>query len=416
LHLEYLEREPTGYRYTAFCDHYKRWLARQKPTMRQVHIGGEKMFTDYSGKKPSIVDSATGEIVEVELFVGVLGASNYTYAEATRTQRIPDWIASHVRAFEFFGGVPHVVVPDQLKSGVTQASRYEPKIQRSYQEMAVHYGTVVLPARPGHPREKAKVEGAVLIAQRWILAKLRNQTFHSVEEINERIFELAIELNERTMRVYGKSRRELFEQIDKPVLTELPEKRFSHGEWKLVTVNIDYHVEYEHHYYSVPYPLLGHKLWLRATSSTVEIFRDESFQEASRVASHLRSNDRGRHTTKSEHMPKSHQKHAEWSPSRIIHWAEKVGVATASLVTAILEERTHPEQGYRSCLGILRLEKQFGKERLETACARALDAGARSYRHVESILKHGLDRIAADGEGHLASRSHENVRGRDYYH
>ncbi len=416
LHLEYLEREPTGYRYTSFCEHYKRWLAKQKPSMRQVHVGGDKLFTDYSGKKPRIVDPATGEIIDVEFFVATLGASNFTYAEATRSQRVPDWIASHVRAFEFLGGVSRAVVPDQLKSGVTVACRYEPKLQRSYQEMAVHYGTVVLPARPGHPRDKAKVEGAVLIAQRWILAKLRNQTFHSIEALNERIGELLDELNDRPMRIYGKSRRQLFEQLDKPALRPLPEKRFSHGDWKPVTVNIDYHVEYEHHYYSVPHTLLGEKLWVRATPAMVEIFRDESLHEEARITSHARGHERGRHTTKVEHMPKAHQKHAEWSPSRIIHWAATIGPATGNLAQAILEERPHPEQGYRSCLGILRLGKRFGNDRLEAACARALHAGARSYRHVESILKHGLDRVPIDGDATLIPRSHENVRGRDYYH
>ena len=340
-----------------------------------------------------------------------------SFSPPTCTWRITGFcFASHVRAFEFLGGVPRVVVPDQLKSGVTVASRYEPTVQRSYQEMATHYGTVVLPARPGHPRDKAKVETAVLVAQRWILAKLRNQTFHSIEALNERIGELLEELNERPMRVYGKSRRELFEQLDKSALGALPEKRFACGEWKRVTVNIDYHVEYEHHYYSVPYALLGEKLWVRATRATVEIFRDDSFRADARVTVHERSNVRGRHTTKPEHMPKAHQKHAEWSPSRIVKWAETIGPSTAQLAQAILEERPHPEQGYRSCLGILRLGKRFGDARLEVACARALAVGARSYRHVESILKHGLDRVPGDGDPTLVSRAHENVRGRDYYH
>jgi transposase len=416
LYLEYLEREPNGFRYTAFCAHYNRWLATQKTTMRQVHVGGDKLFTDYSGKKPHVVDGATGEVIDVELFVAVLGASNYTYAEATRTQRVPDWIASHVRAFEYLGGVPRAVVPDQLKSGVTLACRYEPQIQRSYQEMAAHYGTVVLPARPRSPRDKAKVEVGVQIAQRWILAKLRNQTFYSVDALNERIGELLEDLNARTMRVYGKSRRQLFDELDKPALTMLPEKRFTHGDWKLVTVNIDYHVEYDHHYYSAPFPLIGQKLWVRATPAVVEIFRDESSTSQSRVTMHVRSYERGRHTTKPEHMPKAHQKHAKWSPSRIIDWAEKIGPKTAALAQAILEERRHPEAGYRSCLGILRLEKRYGQARLEAACARALDAGARSYRHVDSILKHGLDRVAVEPDATLVSRSHENVRGPDYYH
>jgi transposase len=412
LHLEYLESHASGYRYTAFCGHYNAWLAKQSPTMRQVHEGGDKLFVDYSGKKPRIVDPATGEVIEVELFVAVLGASNFTYAEATRTQQVPDWIGSHVRALSAIGGVPRAVVPDQLKSGVTVACRYEPGIQRSYEEMAQHYGTVILPARPAHPRDKAKVEGGVRIAQRWILGRIRNQTFFSLAELNARIAELVAELNDYRMRVYGASRRELFARLDRPALGALPAERFAYGEWKAVKVNIDYHVEYDHHYYSVSYALLGAELDVRATRTTVEIYRGTE-----RLTSHVRSHERGRHTTKPEHMPKSHQKHLEWSPSRIVSWAESIGPETAKLASAILAERRHPEQGYRSCLGILRLSKKYGAERLEAACARAVSAGARSYRHVESILKHGLDRLApTEVSSPQLPLVHENVRGRDYYH
>jgi transposase len=380
--------------------------------MRQVHRAGGKLFVDYSGKKPVVVDPKTGEVTEVELFVAVLGASNYTYAEATRTQRVGDWIGSHVRAFEDMRGVAHAMVPDQLKSGVSVACRYEPGIQRSYAEMARHYGTVILPARPAHARDKAKVEAGVRIAQRWILARLRNQTFFSLEELNERIAELGVELNDRTMRVYGASRRELFERLDRPALLPLPEKRFEWGEWKSVTVNIDYHVEFDHHYYSVPYALVHAKLEVRATATVVEIFGGSG-----RVTCHARSYERGRHTTQAEHMPKSHQKHAEWTPSRIVHWAETMGPQTAALARAILTERPHPEQGYRSCLGILRLAKRYGETRVEAACARAMSAGARSYRHVESILKHGLDRAATEATRPPTQLPllHSNVRGRGYY-
>jgi len=318
-----------------------------------------------------------------------------------------------VRMLEAIGGVPRALVPDQLKSGVTVSCRYEPGIQRSYEELAQHYGTVVLPARPAHPRDKAKVEAAVLVAQRWILARIRNQTFFSLSELNARIAELLDELNDRPMRVYGASRRQLFERLDRPALAALPSERFAYGEWKSAKVNIDYHLEYDHHYYSVPYALLGETLDVRATRTTVEIFRSRD-----RVTSHARSYERGRHTTQSEHMPKSHQKHAEWTPTRIVKWAESIGPHTARLAEAILVERPHPEQGYRSCLGILRLSKRYGQDRLEAACARALTAGARSYRHVESILKHGLDRIAPAEESASTQLSlvHENVRGRDYYH
>lgn len=411
LHLEYLEQHPNGYRYTAFCRHYNEWLEQLQPTMRQVHHGGDKQFVDYSGKKPRIVDSTTGEVTEVELFVAVLGASSYTFSEATRTQTVRDWIGSHVRSFEAYGGVAKAMVPDQLKSGVTQPCRYEPEIQRTYEEMAAHYNTTIMPARPKHPRDKAKVEVGVLIAQRWILAKIRNQTFFSLAELNCRIKELVHELNERKMRVYGASRRELFERLDKPALGPLPAQRFETCEWKKARVNIDYHVEYDHHYYSVPSALLRQEIEIRATATTVEIYL-----RGERVASHQRSHARGKHTTVTEHMPKAHQAHAEWSPSRILSWAATVGPQTAKLAEAILASKTHPEQGYRSCLGILRLSKAYGAERVEAACTRAMAVNARSYRHVESILKNGLDRIEPIDERTTTRLTHENIRGRGYYH
>jgi len=411
LHLEYLEQHPNGFRYTAFCRHYNTWLAQQRPTMRQTHRGGDKLFVDYSGNKLKITDPTTGEVNDVEIFVAVLGASNFTYAEATRTQTVRDWIGSHVRALEAIGGVPKAIVPDQLKSGVTHPCRYEPGIQRTYEEMAIHYGTTIMPARPKSPRDKAKVEAGVLIAQRWIVAKIRNQTFFSLAALNERIAELVRELNERRMRVYGASRRELFEKLDKPAMGQLPEQRFETCEWKKARVNIDYHIEYDHHFYSVPSTLLRQEVDIRATATTVEIF-----VRGERVASHPRSIVRGQHTTNPAHMPKAHQAHAEWSPSRILSWAATVGPETAKLAEAILASRPHPEQGYRSCLGILRLSKGYGAERVEAACARAMAAGARSYRHVESILKYGLDRISPGETEETQRPAHENIRGRGYYH
>jgi transposase len=414
LHVEYLEQHRDGYGYTQFCEHYRRWLACHAPTMRQVHRAGEKLFVDYSGKKPHVTDPKTGECVEVELFVAVLGASNYTYVEATRSQQGRDWIASHIRALEFLGAVPTAIVPDQLKSGVRRACRYEPGIQRTYEDLATHYGTTIIPARPKHPRDKAKVEVGVLIAQRWILARLRNQTFFSLDELNQRIADLVEELNDRTMKVYRESRRQLFDRLDRPALRPLPTTRFQYAEWKQVRVNIDYHVEVDHHYYSVHHTLIHEPLDARVSAATIEIFR-----RGERIASHVRSFERGRHTTVTEHMPTSHQKHLEWSPSRLTHWASTIGVHTAQLVGAILADRPHPEQGYRSCLGILRLGKRYGDERLEAACARALTAGARSYRHVDSILKHGLDRVPVvnhDAPDEAQPIAHENVRGRDYYH
>src|SRR5712691_11510970 len=366
LHLESLEQHPDGYRYTQFCEVYRRWLQRRGLSMRQVHRAGAKLFVDYAGQKPKIIDATTGEVVEVELFVAVLGASNYTYAEATRTQQVPDWVASHQRAFQFFGGVTEAIVPDQLKSGVVVPCRYEPGLQRTYDDFAQHYGTVILPARPAKPRDKAKIEVAVQVAERWILARLRHETFFSLAALNARIAELLADLNARPMRLYRASRRDLFERLDQPALRPLPAEAFVYSDWKIgARVNIDYHIELHGHYYSVPYTLLHEHVDACLTATTVEIFH-----RGQRVAAHLRSPVRGTHTTDPAHMPKAHQRHLEWTPSRLIDWARTIGSQTAALVEAILADRPHPEQGYRSCLGILRLAKRYGPERLEAACAR----------------------------------------------
>jgi transposase len=413
LHLEYIEQHPDGYQYTQFCEVYRRWLKTRGLTMRQVHRAGEKLFVDYSGKKPSIVNPKTGVVTEVELFVAVLGASNYTYAEATLSQQLRDWIGSNTRALAFFGGVPSAIVPDQLKSGVTKPCRYEPVVQRSFEEFGAHNNTVVLPARPGKSRDKAKVEAGVLVTQRWILARLRNQTFFSLAELNERIAELLEELNDRQMRLYGASRRELFERLDKDALKPLPTTPFIFAEWKEATVNIDYHIAYDHHFYSVPYHLVRERVEVRATATTIEVLRHNV-----RICTHPRSFVRGGFTTNKDHMPKAHREHLQWSPSRMIRWGQSVGQNTGDLVAAILAERYHPQQGYRSCLGILRLAKRYGNQRLEAACARALSARARSYRHVDAILKRGLDRLPIPGTQQptkLSLADYENVRGGDYY-
>jgi transposase len=414
LHLEYLEQHSNGYRYSAFCERYSKWLGKQRLSMRQTHIAGDKSFVDYSGKRPHIIDAATGELIEVELFVATLGASSYTFAEATYTQQLPDWLASNSRAVSFFGGVPNAVVPDQLKSAVTVACKYDPGVQKAFDEWSRHFTTTILPARPRKPRDKAKVEVAVQVAQRWILARLRNQTFFSLSELNARIAELLVDLNDRRMRTYNASRRELFERLDRPALRPLPSEPYEYAEWKRVSLNIDYHAEFDGHYYSAPHTLRTEDvaLWLRATASAVEIFRSGTC-----VAVHARSRIVGRHTTIADHMPSAHRMHAEWTPERILGWAATVGCNTRLFAERLLAERSHPEHGYRSCLGVFRLAKKYGAERLEAACARALAVGARSYRHVHSILQHGLDRAPAlDVEPRGPSVTHENVRGRDYYH
>jgi transposase len=411
LHLEYLEENPGGYGYTQFCEHYRRWCNKRRISMRQVHRAGEKLFVDYSGKRPSIIDRLTGEARPVELFVAALGASNLIYAVATETQRSADFIECHTKALEYIGGVPEIVIPDQLKSAVTRACRYEPGLHRTYEEWALHYGTTVIPARPRKPRDKAKAEVAVQVAQRWILACLRKETFFSISALNARIAELLEVLNHRVMRSYGESRRQRFEKLDRPALKPLPPARFTHGDWKVARVNIDYHIELDGHYYSVPHALVRETVEVSYTARVVEIiYRGE------RVASHQRSHEKGRHTTVPGHMPKSHRAHLEWTPSRIIHWGQTVGPQTGALVQAILADRPHPEQGYRSCLGILRLAKRYGDARLEAACARAVQAGARSYRHVDSILKRGLDQLSEPDRPAPSPRpSHENLRGGTYY-
>ena len=410
LHYEYQQQNPGGYGYTQFCAYYSRWLDRRGLTMRQDHLAGDKMFVDYSGKKPAIVDLKTGERIEVELFVAVLGASNHTYAEATYTQRVADFVASHGRAFEYFGGVTATIVPDQLKSAVVIASKYEPGLQRSYEDMAEHYGTAIVPARPHKPRDKAKVEVAVQVVQRWILARMRKQTFFSLDELNARIRELLAELADRRMRRFGMSRRELFERTDRPALRPLPATAYVLGAWSGTTVGSNYHVEVDGHAYSVPHRKVGEEVEMRATANTVEVLLG-----GERIAVHVRGHEVGGKTTNTDHLPVAHRKHLEWTPERIQSWAAEIGTATTALVAAILDERPHPEQGYRSCLGLLRLQKRYGSDRLERGCARALYAGARSYTHVNAILKAGLDRLDLVPPAEPLPVAHANLRGATYY-
>jgi transposase len=415
LHIEFLAAHPDGLRYTAFCDRYRAWSKRRSPVMRQVHVAGDKLFVDYAGMKPRLVDPVTGELTEVELFVAVLGASNYTYAEATRTQQVGDFVASVARTLSFLGGAPRAIVPDQLKSAVITACRYDPGVQRTTAELGRYYETTILPARPKSPRDKAKVEVGVQIAERWMLARIRNETFTSLGALNAQLAVLTADINGRTMRAYKASRRELFERLDMPALGPLPAVPFEASTWKKVGLNIDYHVAFEHHLYSAPHALRHEdiELWVRATASTIEIFHGRE-----RVAAHLRSYVRGGYTTTPEHMPSSHRAQAEWTPSRILAWADQVGPDARALCEVILRERHHPEWGYRSCLGLFRLEKKYGSARLNAASRRALFAGARSYRPVLTILQHNLDGqpLPEPEAPATAGPTHENVRGHDYYH
>ncbi len=411
LWLEYKQAHPDGYQYSRFCDLYRRWLKTLDVPLRQVHRGGEKAFVDWAGQTVPVVDRATGEVREAHVFVGVLGASNYTYAEASFTQDLPAWIEAHCRMFEFFGGVPGAIVPDNTKTAVSWTCRYEPGLVRSYEEMAAHYGTVILPARPRKPRDKAKVETAVQVVERWVLAPLRHRTFTSLPELNQAIREGIEALNHRPFQKLSGSRRTLFEALDRPALKPLPAQRYEYAEWKRAKVNIDYHVEVDRNFYSVPYQLVGQEVEVRLTAGTVEVFH-----RVQRVASHRRSHGRGQTLTDPQHRPAAHQRHLEWTPSRLIRWAEGIGPQTAALVRTLLESYPHPEQGYRSCLGILRLAKRFGPARLEAACGRALRLGARSYRSVRSILDHGLDRLPLEAQDQAPAPVHHlNLRGAAYY-
>jgi transposase len=412
LWLEYLKNHPGGYQYSQFCERYRRWARKLSPSMRQVHRAGEKAFVDFAGQKPTLVNPETGEVVEVELFVGTLGASSYIYAEAVPSQDLACWIGAHVRMLEDWGGSPAILVPDNLKSGITKPCRYEPDVNRTYEEMAEHYGAVVIPARVARPKDKPKAEVSVQIAERWILAVLRNRTFFSLAELNAAIRQRLVVINDRPMQKLGVSRRQLFEELDRPALKKLPATRYEMARWKGCRVSIDYHIELERNYYSVPYQLLHEHVEARYSSTTVEIL-----YKSRRVASHVRLFGRSQASTTPEHMPASHRAHMEWSPSRIVAWAEKNGPATGRVIARILESRSHPEQGFRSCLGILRLAKTYEAERVEAACHRADSLGAASYRIVKNILSAGLDRVPVEAE--VVSLNlvpeHENIRGAEYY-
>lgn len=409
---EYRGSHVDGYQYSWFCEHYRAWRGKLDVVMRQDHRAGEKLFVDYAGQTVPIIDRSTGEVREAQIFVAVLGASNYTYAEATWSQSLPDWIGSHVRTFRFLGGVPELVVPDNLRSGVSKAHRYEPDTNPTYQDMASHYGVAVLPARVRKPRDKAKVEGGVLIVERWILAALRHRQFFSLAELNRVISELLEKLNARPFRKLPGCRREHFEQLDRPALQPLPAEPYVYAEWKKARVHIDYHVAFEGHYYSVPYALIRKEVDIRITRNTIECFH-----RGNRVASHQRSHYKGRHTTVTAHMPESHRQAGEWSPERLMRWASKTGPATEKLIQTVLGSRKHPQQAYRSCLGILRLSKPYGDERLEAACRRALILGSCRYKSIESILKHRLDEQPLEAQQELAlPDTHDNIRGPAYYH
>jgi len=401
-----------GYGYSRYCDLYRAWRKTIDVVMRQEHKAGEKTFIDFAGDGIDITDPKTGEVTQAELFIAALGASNYTFAWVCEDQSLPSWTDAHERMGVYFGGSTEIWVPDNLKSAITLADRYEPGVNRTYEDLAEHYHAVVIPARARKPRDKAKAENAVLVAERWILAALRNRTFFSVAEARAAVKEKLEDLNTRPFQKLDGCRRSHYIEIDKPVLQPLPERPFDYHDWKPVSVNIDYHVEFDRHYYSVPYQLVHQQLEARVTARIVEIFR-----KGRRVAFHKRSHIKGGHTTLDEHMPEAHRQHAKWKPSRIIAWAGKNGPATEKLVRSLIERKRHPQQGYRPSLGIIRLGKKFGSARLEAACQRALAMGAVSFQSVKSILTTGKDAMPLPETklARLTPSDHENVRGPDYY-
>lgn len=405
---EYKAAHPDAYEYSRFCDLYRNWAGKLPVWMRQDHKAGEKLFVDYAGMTVAVTDSKTGEARQAQVFVATMGASNYTYAEATWTQTLPEWLASHVRALDFFGGVPEIIVPDNLRSGVSRACRYEPDLNPSYADMAVHYGVAVIPARPLKPQDKAKVESGVQGVERRILAKLRDRIFFSLSELNQALWGLLVEYNLRPFQRLEGSRRSLFESVDKPVLKPLPATRYEYAQWKKARVNLDYHVCIDDHYYSVPYRLVKEEVDVRLTNTVVEVLH-----KGTRVASHLRSHQKHRHTTANEHMPEGHRAQAEWPPERVIAWVGKAGPAATEVVQQILASYSHPEQGYRPCMGLKRLGDSYGQDRLEAACQCALAIQSPCYKTVNAILQKELDKEPLPQPS--APIAHENVRGADYY-
>jgi transposase len=405
------ESNPDGYGYSRFCDLYRRWLKKLNLVLRQEHRAGEKLFVDYAGSTIPVHDPASGEVRAAAVFVAVLGASSYTFAEATTGQDLRNWVGSHMRAFEFFGGTVEVVVPDNLKSAVTHPSYYEPDLNPTYRDLGEHYGVAIIPARPYRARDKAKAEVGVQVVQRWIVAALRKRKFFSLDEVNRAIAELLVRLNQRPFRKREGNRATLFAQLDRPALKPLPATRYQFGEWKTARVNIDYHIEVERHFYSVPYALVHQEMDVHLTAETVEVLH-----RGVRVASHVRSHEPGKATTVTGHRPKSHQKYLGHTPSRLIEDAQQTGPCTGQLVEAILAAKRHPEMGFRSCLGILRLARTYPAERMEAAARRCQRARAYSFHSMDSILKNQLDRLAPSGDPSVpATVEHGNIRGAGYF-
>ena len=412
---EYKQRcGDNGYQYSQYCQRYQDWAAKLTVSMRQNHKAGEKVFVDYCGPTVDVINPATGDIQKAQIFVMAWGASNYTYVEAQRSQGLSDWIEGHVNGFDYFGGVPALLVPDNLKSAVTVSSRYEPEINRSYQHMANHYKTAILPARPKKPKDKAKVENAVLVTERWVLARLRHVQFFSFFDLNQHIRKLVEDLNTRPFKKLPGCRRSQFDLLDRPAMRALPASRYEYTEFKLARVNIDYHIEFDKHFYSVPHHFIKYQVDVQATRDSVRIFF-----KGRQIAHHPRNHQAGRFTTHSSHMPENHRFVQEWTPGRLLNWAQELGPNVLSFTKEMILSKPHPEQAYRACLGLLNLSKKFDVDRLDRACLRARQIGSLSLKSVKSILANGLDQTTLPiehDEDPSSQPEHENIRGPEYYH
>ena len=406
---EYSSAQPGSYSYSRYCQLFREFERRLTPSMRQNHVAGDKAFVDYSGKKVPIFDPHSGEVRYAEIFVGVLGASNLTYAEASWTQALPDWIGAHVRMFKFWDAVPRLLVPDNLKSGVHKASFYDPEVNRSYGAMAEHYHVGILPARPYRPKDKAKVEVGVRIAQYYILGRLRHRKFFSLAECNAAIAGILPQLNGRIMRHIGMSRQQLFDMVERPAMQKLPELDYEYAEWKVARVGIDYHVQAADFFYSVHHSLLRQQVDTRLTERTVEIFH-----RGQRVAAHVRRYHGPRYATLPEHMPSAHRRYAEWNPERFQRQASTFGPNTEALVLSIMHKRAHPEQGFRTCLGVLKLFDKLDAQRVEAIAAYALEIGALNYPSIASIVEHRIEGKSVRDTGGTPIL-HVNIRGPRYY-
>jgi transposase len=407
---EYEGQSNAGYSYSRFVQLFRAWEGSHTYSMLQSHRPGEKVYVDFSGMTLTLTDPVTGEKNEAQVFVAATGYSQLLYARVCRTQGLRDWLDCHSLAFEFFGGVPEVVVPDNLKSGVKRACRYDPETNPAYAELANHYKVTVLPARVRKPKDKAKVENGVQQIERWALAPLRDRIFFTIEDAQQAIDAELQGVNSRKLSDLQCSRRELFESEERAFLQPLPAQRYVFSEWRKAKVGPDYHVRFESQAYSVPHRLCRQILDVCLTTSRVEIFQNSVL-----VASHSRAVGLRHVSTTPEHMPESHREHAEWTPQRLSRWASESGPCVGEFVQTMLLAFVRPEHGFRPAFGLIGLSKRYGHERLERACARALRAGATKYSNVKSILEKGLDLLDAEPEIIETPESHENVRGAEYF-